>query len=152
MAERDSLLDPDGRYQSDGPTKVEVCAERVLRLMPEARVERTRDAFQFSYDDEVSGAIVLVTAEALELRLPTVEWTRGAYGPAPGSRLWKRIRWDGLPDDVLARWIEAARKATGRQARTCHFCKRRFGPGRVSTYDGQVACHGCATARLGIVY
>jgi hypothetical protein len=152
MAERNPKLDPDQRYRSDGPTTLEGCAERVLRVLPDAKIERTRDAFQFSDDDELTGVIVLVTAEALELRLPTVEWTCGAYGPAAGSRLWKRIRWNGMGDDVLARWIEAARNATRRQARTCHFCKRRFGPARISTHDGQVVCHGCATARLGIVY
>jgi hypothetical protein len=152
MSEPHSRLDPDGRYPSECPTEVEGCAERVLRLMPDARVERTRHAFQFEQGDDLSGVIVLVTSEAVELRLPTVEWTCGAYGPAAGSRLWKRIRWDRMGDDVLARWIEAAKNATRRQARTCQFCKGRFGWGTIDRYQGKVACHGCASAHLGIKY
>ena len=62
-------------------------AERVLVVLPGAMLERTRDAIQFDWGGE-QGIVLLVGPEALELRLPTVEWTKGAYGPARSSRLW----------------------------------------------------------------
>ena len=44
------------------------------------------------------GIVVLVTAEAIELRLPTVEWTSGTHNPVETSRAWKRLAADGLED------------------------------------------------------
>ena len=77
---RDNLrhfnLGPEEKYPSDGLRQVEINAERVLVLLPKSIVERTRDCIQLNCDGE-DGIVVLVTAEAIELRLPTVEWTMG---------------------------------------------------------------------------
>ena len=81
-------IDPDDRYPSEGLRMVERHALRVLQFLPQAKVERTQDAIQITEGDD-KGFIVLVTPEAVEFRLPTVEWTCGAYGPARASRLWK---------------------------------------------------------------
>ena len=79
-----TFFDPEGRYAADGSRLVERNAERVIALMPEGRIERTRDSLQIDIGDE-RGIVVLVTPEAFEIRLPTVEWTCGAYGPAASS-------------------------------------------------------------------
>ena len=78
MNEGRSHIDPEGKYPSDGMRKVEQNAGRVLDLLPSAVVERTRDCIQIDYGGE-EGIVVLITAEAIELRLPTVEWTMGSY-------------------------------------------------------------------------
>jgi hypothetical protein len=77
MKDERSRIDPDGRYPADGLRTVERRALCVLAMLPDARVERTRDAIQIDHGAE-EGIVLLVTAEALELRLPTVEWTWGA--------------------------------------------------------------------------
>lgn len=84
------LIDPEERYPSEGLRRVEILALEILMLLPDASVERTRDAIQIESGGE-KGIVVLVTPEAVELRLPTVEWTMGAYGPAGASTLWKRV-------------------------------------------------------------
>jgi hypothetical protein len=94
--------------------------------------------------------VVLVTREALELRLPTTEWTMGAYGPSAASKLWKRISWDELTGDrVLTDWVRKAKKARERQYRTCRYCSGSFPLEHMFRKD---VCHGCASAHEGMVY
>ena len=81
-------VDPLGRYPANYPSRVERNAQRVLELLPDATVERTRDAIQLDWGGQ-HGLVVLVTADAFEFRLPTVEWPH-PHEPAAGSRLWRR--------------------------------------------------------------
>jgi hypothetical protein len=53
---------------------------------------------------------VLVTGEAIELRLPTVEWTAETHAPAE-RRLWRRLMPTSQSDAALAAEIERARSA-----------------------------------------
>ena len=144
MTTRDvSAVDPDGRYPSEGPRLVDINAARVLAVLPGASVSRTRDAVQLDAEFEDGGVSVLVTPEAVELRLPTVEWTTGYAGPVASSRLWKRVLWTSIAasDEQLAALIEQALARRRREYATCRFCR-----GRVPREHriGR-ACHGCAS-------
>ena len=85
----DDLLfqDPEGC-----PTHMEEFAAVVRSLLPDAELTRTRDCVQLCWGDD-EGIVILITPEAIELRLPTVEWACGAYGPRPISQLWRRAEW-----------------------------------------------------------
>jgi hypothetical protein len=92
------------------------------------------------------GIVVLVTAEAIEIRLPTIEWTMGAYGPTPSSIFWKRMKTPS--DEQLADVLDKGLWARSSQFRLCIFCCKAFPPEHMT---GK-ACHGCATEHLGVVY
>lgn len=122
-------------------------ATNVLRFFPESTVERTRDAIQLNVQGE-RGIVLLLTPEALEVRLPTVEWTHGAYGPASSSNLWQRVLWEGIDTaDVYAFCTEALQMRIA-QFVPCRFCGRAFPPEQ--RHDD--VCHGCAERELGIVH
>jgi hypothetical protein len=55
-----------------GIGNIEVQAGRILELLPEAKFVKVQDAVQVEYGGE-KGIVLIVTAEGLELRLPTVE-------------------------------------------------------------------------------
>lgn len=140
--------DPDGGYASEYPTQVEKLALRVLDLLPLAGVERGRDVIQLteSVDD---GLVIIVTAEAVELRLPTVEWTGGAHSPVLSSRSWKRVTATSITNEQLAALIDEARKARRAQYRTCRYCGRPTPP---EHRHSNTVCHGCAEEHLGVVH
>lgn len=120
-----------------------------MECLPDASIERTRDAIQIDWDGE-RGIVLLITAEALELRLPTTEWAMGAYAPTAGSRLWRRIEWDDIEDDsTLMGWIKKAQKARLRQYHKCRYCGESFPPERRHRKD---VCHGCAERHEGVVH
>jgi hypothetical protein len=102
-------IDPQNLSPAEGFIAVEKNALRVLEFLPLGMLTRTRDAIQIDDGDE-RGISVLITAEAVEFRLPTVEWTMGAYGPAATTRLWKRVRFAALSDKRLGSLIRAARE------------------------------------------
>lgn len=148
---RDTLsrlnLDPEERYPSDGPRCVEKNAERVLALLPESIIERTRDCIQINYGGE-EGIVILVTPEIIELRLPTVEWTMGAYGPAASSRLWKRVEISKTTDVELETLLKKALKKRQSEFRNCRYCRKRNPP---EYMDGDV-CQECAEKYLGVAH
>jgi len=147
MDERDRI-DPEKRYPAEGLLRVEENALRVLACLPEARLERTRDAIQIDFGDEDEGITVLVTAETIELRLPTVEWTCGAYGPAGSSRRWKRLRPDAVSDEQLRELVHQAMEARRAEFKRCRYCGHSFPP---ENRRGNV-CHGCAESYEVIVH
>jgi hypothetical protein len=142
-------IDPGNQYPADGLRLVESLAIRVLDCLPNAEVSRTRDAIQIETGEE-EGVVVLVTAEAVEMRLPRVEWTCGAYGPAPSSRLWKRVKAEKIHDgeidllDLLCK----AQSARRREFRKCRYCKKLI---PAEHRHGNV-CHGCAERYMGCVH
>jgi hypothetical protein len=149
--ERDKL-DAEGRYDAGHSRLVERSAVRVLRLLPSAEIERTREVIQFrSNDMELleDGTVIVVTPEAFELRLPTTEWTGGAYGPAASSRLWRRRKADSLSDEELSQLIDQCNAARKRQFRACRYCKKRFPPEH-RIYSN--VCHSCAERNEGVVF
>lgn len=141
------LIDPENRYPAEGLRHVEQRALEVLAARPGAEVSRTRDVIQLEWGGE-EGIVAVVTAEALELRLPRVEWTMGSYGPALASCLWQRVGWGELKDGELASLLAQAQAARDAEFRVCAYCGERFPPDRM-THD---ACHGCASAHRGVVY
>jgi len=142
-----SQIDPTGEYPAEGRRRVEENALRVLDCLPHALVRRTRDVIELDRGDE-RGIVVLVTAEAFEFRLPTTEWTMGAYGPAESSRLWRRVETDDLDDKGLAQLVKKALRARAAQFKGCRYCGKEFPP---EHRHGRV-CHGCAERHEGGVH
>src|SRR6056297_1759807 len=105
----------------DAMTRVERNASRVLLLVTATSVERTRDVVQIDVGEE-RGIVVVVTPDTIELRLPTVEWTRGTYGPRPSSRPWTRLDPDQLDDSELLASIDQARTARAAEFTVCRYC------------------------------
>lgn len=142
-----SLIDPQGQYPADGLRRVELRALEVAQARPGAVLTRVRDVVQLEWGGE-EGIVALVTAEALELRLPVVEWTMGSYGPAMASRLWRRFAWDELSPSQLGDVLQQAQAARDAEYQECIYCHQRF------TLDHMTgdACHSCASKHLGVVY
>jgi hypothetical protein len=148
MADDRAAIDPDGRYPADGFREVEQNALRLMEWMPGFELERTRDVIQLSLGDE-DGIVVLVTREAFEFRLPTVEWTASAYGPAAASRLWRRVPTSRASDRRLKSLVQGAMAARKSEFRDCRFCGRSTPP---EHRHGDDVCHSCAEEHLGVVY
>jgi hypothetical protein len=103
-------------------TIVEERAQQVRQfLVYEPVQECIRDAIQLTEPDD-DGLVVLVTAEAIEMRLPTVEWTTGYAGPVPASRFWKRVARRDIDPKWLKPLLEQARQARRDQYQVCHYC------------------------------
>lgn len=148
MNKERSRIDPEGKYPSDGLRRVEQNALRVLELLPGVIEGRTRDCIQIDYHGE-EGIVILVTAEAIELRLPTVEWTMGAYGPAASSRLWKRVEFHEMTDIEIISLLNDALKQRKSELKECRYCGRKFLPEHRYADD---VCQSCAEKHLGVVY
>ena len=146
MNDERTSIDPEDLYPASGFLLVERNALRVLELLPLGRLTRTRDAIQIDDGDE-AGISVLITAEAIELRLPTVEWTKARLWSCTASRLWKRIRLATLSDKRLQSLICTARETRRSEFINCRYCKRPVPP---EHRHGDV-CHGCAELHEGIV-
>lgn len=148
MTEGRRHIDPEGRYPSVGLRRAEENAERVLTFVPGAEVERTRDCLQIDYGGE-EGIVVLVMAEAIEVRLPMVEWTMGAYGPALSSRLWRRVKVDALTDEKLKCLLSEGLEVRRAEFKECRYCGRMVPPEHRHSDD---VCHSCASEHMGVVY
>jgi len=148
MDDARDLIDPQGLYPADGPRIVERHAAKFLELLPGAHMERTRDVIQIDHGGQ-EGIVVVVTPEDIEFRLPTVEWTMGAYGPCESSRLWKRVGTDELDDEMLPDLIRRAKQARKRQYRKCRHCGRRVPTEHRYSAD---VCHACASEHEGVVF
>lgn len=133
-----------------GLTQVEERANEIQALFQADKVERTRDAIQIDIDGE-RGVVLLVTAEALELRLPTVEWTDGAYGPQSSSRLWKRRLWRNMRNKRnmdLQGLIQSEINKRQSEFILCRYCHQPTPP----EHRHGKACQGCASKHEGVVY
>jgi hypothetical protein len=140
-------IDREGRYQVEGLTQVEYHASKLVRLLPRHMIERTRDLFQLTGIDP-DDPVLVITREFIELRLPAAEWPHPNI-PAPSSRFWKRVEWEGLDDDTaVTRLVDEARQARRSEITACRFCGRPSAP--ESLTDG--ACHDCAAEHLGIIH
>jgi hypothetical protein len=129
-------------------TTAERNAQRVGTLLAQARVTRTPHVTELVIDGE-RGLVVLVTAEAVELRLPTIEWTAGTHAPAEASRLWKRLNPERLSDADLAAEIDEARTARGAEFVKCRYCGRATPP---EHRVGDDLCHSCAEKHDDVVF
>ncbi|MES1024891.1 hypothetical protein ABN584_18900 [Gloeocapsa sp. BRSZ] len=142
------LIDPEGRYPSRELRGVEILAIEILKFLPIAIVERTRDAIQINSGGK-KGIIVLVTPGVVEFRLPTVEW-RGPHSPVESSTLWKRVELRRRSRRVdWRKLLESALQEREQQFRPCRYCGEEFPP---EHRHGDDVCHGCAEQHLGIVH
>lgn len=142
-----SLLDPDGEYAAPGMRAVEKMAVEVLAHLKDPEVSRTRDVIQIELGGE-KGIVLLVTREALELRLPTIEWP-GPHDPVDASKLWRRVQWDDIDPDECEDLINAAMKAREQEFIECKYCGEEFPLERRYSDD---VCHGCAERHEGVVF
>jgi hypothetical protein len=140
--------DPGHDSTVAGIGSLEVQATRILELLPGAKFVRTQDVVQIAYGGE-EGIVVIVTAEGLELRHPTIEWAQGSHGPVPSTRLWKQVMWDKLKEEDLPGLLISAQTARKRQFHKCRYCGERFPPERRIRKD---VCHGCGERYEGVVF
>ena len=138
-----------GQHSSDGERLVEHHAARVLELYPLAHVSRTLDAIQIDIHtdpDGERGVTVLVTPEAYELRLPTTEWTAGAYGPAGSTRYLKRVTTRKTAGEALDAIIRDAIARRDAEFQPCRYCERPTPP----EHSHRDVCHACAERHLRV--
>lgn len=140
-------VDPEQRYHIERLTLAERHALAVLNLYPDGRLERTRDVIQIDIQGD-KGCILVLTAEAIEVRLPTTEWTGGAYGPRRSSIYKRRVSFNRSTYAELPALIAQALAEREAQFKECVYCKGVFPPEHL-TGD---ACHGCSTEHLHLVY
>lgn len=140
-------IDPEGKYGTDALRAFEAFALGILDRLTGSTVERTRDAIQIGNYDDVHGVIVLITPEVIEFRLPTLEWPH-PHVPAASSRLWKRVKWEGLTEGRLVRLLEKAAAMRAAEFLNCRFCGQPFPP----ECRHNNVCHGCSEGHLGIVH
>jgi predicted RNase H-like nuclease len=141
-------LDPARESSPDrDSTQVALNVDRVAALLPEARTTFMTHTAELVVDG-IDGVVAVVTADGIELRLPTIEWTHGTHGPAEASRFFARLITDGLSDDLLAAELERARAARRSEFVACRECGIRTPPeNRVGPL-----CHSCASAHGGVVF
>ena len=128
----------------------EVIARKIVEILPKSVETRTRDVIQINYRNE-KGIVILLTPEAMEIRLPTTDWTQGAYGPVSSSRLWKRIKFERLfssDKNLLTNLLKEGLRIREREFKECIFCKKKYA---MEHMTGNY-CHSCASKHLGIVY
>lgn len=142
-------VDPERRYSVEGMTALESRALEMLKLLPGAQVQRTRDVIQLNWQGE-NGLVVLVTPDSVEFRRPSVEWTCGSYAPALTSRLLKRVELiNRKRQPNFSKLIQQVLQSLRSQMRQCRYCRQAFLPERMHSED---VCHGCAEQYLGVVH
>lgn len=107
-------------------SSMELCALQILELLPGAQIERTRDVIQLNYGTfrDETGIVVLITPEAIELRLPTIIGL-GSQTIISSSTLWKRVEWKGKNQIELCRLITSAQLAQQQSFGYCQHCGSR---------------------------
>ena len=144
------LIDPEGRYTGEELRGFESYALQVMELLPGAKVERTRDVIQIDYGDfrDEQGLVVILTPDAIELRLPTIEWL-GPHTPVSSSQLWKRVNWNKSKKLNLSKLIASAWAAQKQTFGECQYCGKRQPCGWMFKQD---VCDSCAEKHLGIIH
>jgi hypothetical protein len=133
------------KFDEHNIRQFETLARDLLVKFPEAKPSRTRDCIQIDYLGE-EGVVILLTPEAVDVRLPTIDWTQGAYGPAASSRLQKRHE---LADSSgIMKSIHEALSKRQAQFNECPYCHKTFPPERMAAG----ACHSCAERHLNVVF
>ena len=144
------LVDPEQKYTKhrDNLTVIEKNALKILKHLKGSSVERTSDSIQINYND-LKGIVVLVTNEAFEIRIPTIEWAGGSYDPVQTSDLWKRYEFKEINDDEIGQLLNHGLDEQKKHIRTCSHCKKEF---YESQMHSETVCHGCAERELGVLH
>lgn len=154
LNQEDNLLEiyiePRQRYPVTELRTFEEYALQILEMLPGARAERTPDVIQINLGDfrDEKGIVVILTPEAIELRLPTLEWL-GSHTSVRSSKLWKRINLDNSKNFDIPQLIASAQEAQAQTFGVCKFCSQKLPSGWMSQQD---ICQSCAEKHLGIVY
>ncbi len=132
-----------------GPDATGTLAQRVRTLAeacPAGRWGRVGEYVRV----EAGGArgwVALVSAEALEIRLPTTEWVM-PYQPVATTRQWQRFHWSELDEVGLARVLTEAAEARAAEYADCVHC----GESVADEHRIDGACHACASSADGVVF
>jgi hypothetical protein len=102
--------------------------------------------YQGQFSDE-NGLVLVVTDNALELRLPTLEWD--IHTPREVSKLWRHISLQEQPELDLRQLIADAQAAQKETFGDCKYCGKRNPEGWMHDRD---VCQSCAENILGIRY
>jgi len=143
-------IDPDKKYIFSAPRYFERIAASMFDVLPTAELGRTRDCIQLTEPGE-KGVIALITPEAVEIRLPTVEWST-PYSPVSSSCLLERIEMSGLSEQDLAQLVADARRKRQSEFVPCHHCGKPTPPEHRHTLDGKEVCHGFSEREEGVVH
>lgn len=149
-----SNLDEWTNFENSGLLKVEENALLIINLLNIETFERTRDLIQINYQIEEDKEItIFVTAEEVEFRLETTEWTMGSYAPVNTSKLWKRLKIKRLSDErIKEKVLESVQAAMNKMEEDmviCPYCHKKFAVEH--TIDGDV-CHNCAVVHLNVIF
>lgn len=140
-----SRIDPEQRYGRDGEDGLTLVESHALDLiwdLPINWMQRTRDCFELHVRTPQNRFIVIIlTPEAIELRFPTIEWTKGKRRHAPTSRLWKRMRWtEEVSTFRILNVVITAMRKREEMFKPCRYCGASFPP----ELRRRNVCHRCA--------
>jgi hypothetical protein len=143
-------IEPGQRYPVTELRLFEEYALQILEMLPGACAERTPDVIQINLGDfrDEKGIVVIVTPEAIELRLPTLEWL-GPHTPVESSKLWRRLKLNSSKKFDIAQLITSAQEAQSQTFGVCKFCSQKLPSGWMFRRD---VCQSCAEKHLGIVH
>ncbi len=143
-------VEPGNRYPITKLRQFEMYALKIVEQLPGARAERAPDVIQISLGDfsDEKGLVLILTPEAIELRLPTIKWL-GPHTPVSSSQLWKRVEWDWSKEVDLAELVASAQNAQQQSFRVCKYCGKRKPPGWMFKKE---ICDSCAERHLGVIH
>lgn len=143
----------DQQFPYEENRAIDKIARLVASYVPSAKMERTRDVYQFTQEDP-EGFVVVLTPNAIEIRLPTVEWTEGYAGPADCSLQFKRkkIKHGKFSLKKLQALIQLVRDARRAETKCCHDCGTPTSPEHAHEIHGDWVCHGCAERFRGVCH
>jgi predicted RNase H-like HicB family nuclease len=143
-------IEPGERYPVTELRRFEEYALQILEMLPGACAERTPDVIQINSGDfrDEKGVVVILTPEAIELRLPTLEWL-GPHTPVQSSKRWKRINLENSKNINITKLIASAQEAQAQTFGVCKFCSQKKPTGWMFRQD---VCDSCAEKHLGIIH
>lgn len=139
----DQLLAGDGLLQP-----FERIAADLIRVADVLLVERTRDSIQIDCAPAEIGPIILVTPDAVDFRLPSLDRVHPGI-PSPSSISWRRLDLEAAYSGDMNTLLRSARTARKRQFLTCRYCGSKVPPEHRHARD---CCHGCAEQHLDVVH
>lgn len=133
-----------------GNLRFERWAAQIWQLLPEAKVERTSEVIQLTTGDfrDELGLMILLTPEAMELRLPVLTWD-GPCTPVKTSCLWQRLTLEELKKSQLPGLITEAQAQQQQSFCDCKYCGQHNPKGWMHSLD---ICQSCAEKELGVVH
>jgi hypothetical protein len=130
----------------------QIITEWIRAVVPKARQTLDGEGIRF----RARMVELHIGDDAIEIRLPTVEWEHGAYGPIATTRLWGEVKIADLllfgenqAKMELDRLVREGRRERIAEYRKCRYCHLSYPEEHRFSED---VCHGCASEHLGVVY